>query len=70
VVACPATGTKTEEGFLSVLRLAGTAALEGADVSELHFASNERKSISRLNLQGLYEETLPNEPLDEKSKGH
>jgi len=52
VVACQATGTKTEESFLSVLRLAGTVARERADVSEFHFASNERKSISHLNLQG------------------
>jgi len=56
VVVYPATGTKTEEGFLSVLRLAGTVARERADFSEFHFASNERKPISHLNLQGLCEE--------------
>ena len=70
VVACPAKGTKAEEGSLLVVRLAGTVASERADVSEFHFVSNESKAISHLNMQEELEETLPNEPPDEKSKGY
>ena len=71
-MACPAMGRKAGEGFLSVPRLAGTVAREVADVSEFHFVSNERKAISHLNFQRLYqnEERRATEPLDQKSKGY
>jgi len=55
VVVYPATGTKTEEGCLSVMWLEGTVARERADFSEFHLASSERRSISHQNLQVLCE---------------